>query len=105
MEGKIVDLKDKKVLVTGATGFIGAHIVKGLIAKGCKVKGTVRKLDSPQNEELKNLLGDKKNNLTFCEGDLSDETVWKDIVKGCDYVVHVASPVFSNATKNSKKML
>lgn len=33
------------VLVTGATGFIGSHVIDQLLARGIKVRGTVRSLE------------------------------------------------------------
>jgi len=36
-----MDLKNKKVLVTGSDGFIGSHLVERLIDEGCKVKAFV----------------------------------------------------------------
>ena len=43
---------------------------------------------------------EKKNDLEIVEGDLTNSKQWDDIVKGCDYVIHVASPVFSKTPKN-----
>jgi len=36
-----MNLKDRKILVTGADGFIGSHLVEGLLAKGCRVRAFV----------------------------------------------------------------
>lgn len=36
--------KDKTVLVTGATGYLGSHCIKILLERGFKVRGTVRNL-------------------------------------------------------------
>jgi nucleoside-diphosphate-sugar epimerase len=33
-----MDLANQKILVTGADGFIGSHMVEGLLAKGCQVR-------------------------------------------------------------------
>ena len=42
--------------------------------------------------------------LEFVEGELTNEECWDKIVEGCDYVLHVASPVFMT-TKDEKKVL
>lgn len=36
-----MDLKGKKVLITGADGFIGSHLTEALVKEGCKVKAFV----------------------------------------------------------------
>lgn len=74
-----------KALVTGGAGFIGSHIAQTLCAQGAEVivldnllLGTTRNLDwkSP---------GDR---LDFVEGDISDESLVRQLVAGCDWVFH-----------------
>ncbi|KAK4337227.1 hypothetical protein RND71_043733 [Anisodus tanguticus] len=89
------------VLVTGASGFVASHIVKTLLELGAKVRGTVRSL---QNEEkvsfLRNLVENPAHPLELVEADLLKEETWAAAVKGCKYVLHVASP-FPLAIPNS----
>ena len=82
------------VLVTGASGFIGSHLIKELQTQGkYAVRGTVR---STKNEdkvkELKGLVPDATYPLELFEADLTKEEGWKEAVQGCTYVCHVASP-------------
>jgi nucleoside-diphosphate-sugar epimerase len=74
-----------KALVTGGAGFIGSHIAQTLCSQGAEVivldnllLGTTRNLDwkSP---------GDR---LDFVEGDISDESLVRQLVAGCDWVFH-----------------
>lgn len=80
--------------MTGATGFIASHIIKQLLEANCKVIGTVRKIDSVDVENLKKVYGSMANRLSFEQAELTQPKGWKEIVSKCDYVCHVASPVF-----------
>ncbi len=71
-----------KVLVTGATGFIGSHLADLLISMGYEVSCTIRKTSS-----LKWLEG---KNLKLIETSLHDVEALKQAVSGMDYIYHVA---------------
>ena len=81
------------VLVTGVTGFIGLHCVHQLIQAGHHVHGTMRSKSREHEvrESLKRAnLAD--GNLVLFECDLLGDSGWNDAVRGCDYILHVASP-------------
>jgi len=81
------------VLVTGVTGFIGLHCVHQLIQAGHHVHGTLRSKSREHEvrESLKRAnLSD--GNLVLFECDLLGDSGWNDAVRGCDYILHVASP-------------
>ena len=83
------------VLVTGASGYVASHCIKKLLKNGeYRVKGTVRSLKNETVcEALNNLVPDAKFKLELVEAaDLLDERSWKNVVGGCTYVLHVASP-------------
>jgi len=86
-----------RVLVTGATGYIASHIITKLLGKGYAVRGTVRSLENtPKYQyltDLKEQHPEYTKQLELVEGDLLKETEWPDIVEGCRYVLHVASPM------------
>lgn len=93
-----IEHKNSKVLVTGVTGYVGAHVVQQLLLHGYKVRGTVRKAsDTEKIEKLrqqitKGLPTENLPELEFVEGDLLKEDDWPAAVAGCQYVCHVASP-------------
>jgi len=81
-----------RLAVTGASGFIGAEIVRVLLDRGHTVHGTVRDLENDQKTQpLKGLEGAERRLLLF-EADLLDEDSFDDAFDGCDMVMHVASP-------------
>jgi nucleoside-diphosphate-sugar epimerase len=90
-------VKDSKVLVTGVTGYVGAHVARQLLLHGYKVRGTVR--DASSEERLNKLrqqitegLPEDLPELEFVEADLLKEETWAPAISGCQYVCHVASP-------------
>lgn len=76
--------KDRRVLVTGGTGFIGSFIVEELLKRGAKVRVPVRS----QNYRA---LSDKRAEIEWLEGDLRDPGYCCDLVDGVDEVLHLAA--------------
>jgi len=82
-----------KVLVTGASGFIGSHLTERLVKEGYKVRVLVREEDPkklPENRRdclklLKNL------NIEIVKGDFLDKESLKKAVKGIDVVFHLGA--------------
>lgn len=75
-----------KYLVTGGAGFIGSHIVEGLLKKG----GEVTVLDNFETGNRKNLV-DFLPDIEMIEGDIRDEGTVKSAMKGIDVVFHQAA--------------
>ncbi|MEI6095473.1 MAG: aldehyde reductase [Gammaproteobacteria bacterium] len=96
----------KKVLVTGISGFVGQHCAAELLKKGYAVRGSVRSLS--KTDEVVNGIKkeiDPKGNLEFCELDLMKDAGWDEAMKGCDYVLHVASPFVIKVPKDENELI
>ncbi len=78
------------VLVTGAAGFIGSHVVRELLSQGHSVRATVR---NPINAEfLKQLPGSE--NLEIVQMDLLERGTVDAAVVGCNDVIHCAAALY-----------
>ncbi|WFR56581.1 aldehyde reductase [Anaerocolumna sp. AGMB13025] len=97
----------KTVLVTGGTGFVGAHIILQLLQKDYKVKTTLRSISSSNKviDTLKSNGITNIENLSFVEADLSKDDNWDEAMNGCDYVLSVASPVFMTIPKDENEAI
>ncbi|ERK30834.1 SDR family oxidoreductase [Clostridium intestinale] len=97
----------KTVLVTGGTGFVGTHIIFQLLQRGYNVKTTLRSLSSKSKviDTLKSNGISAFDNLTFVEADLSKDDNWDVAMKGCNYVLSVASPVFFTIPKDENEVI
>jgi nucleoside-diphosphate-sugar epimerase len=73
-----------RIAVTGGTGFIGRYILHQLIRSGNRLRCWYRQ--SSDRSELECL----SDHIEWVEGDLDDREAAKDLVVGCDAVVHAA---------------
>lgn len=81
------------VLVTGVSGYIGHHCALELLKEGYDVRGTLRNLSKgPKIVSSLKEFDEKAETIQFFEADLLDDAGWEEAMKGCDYVLHVASP-------------
>lgn len=78
------------MLVTGATGFIGAHVVDVLLNRGLKVRGATRSMK--KGEAMLKARPQFATQLDFVQiQDFAKSGVFEDAVKDVDAVIHVAS--------------
>lgn len=86
-----MNIKNKKILVTGADGFIGSHLTEELVRRGCDVRAFVLYnsfnswgwLDHSDPKIMKS--------LDVFSGDIRDPHGVKKAMEGCDIVMHLAA--------------
>jgi len=74
-----------KALVIGATGFLGHHVMRRLLADGHEVRVMLRPTSAP--ERLRGAAVER------CVGDLADVDALARAVRGCDWVFHAAGSI------------
>lgn len=83
-------MESQLILVTGATGFIGAHIVDTLLSRGLSVRGATRSLS--KGYAMIKARPQYAGKLEFVQiDDFENPGGLEDAVKGVDGVIHTAS--------------
>jgi len=85
------------VLVTGGTGFIAGWCIVQLLERGYAVRTTVR--DAAKEQRVRAAVRGNTDRLSVVVADLNDDRGWDAAVAGCDYVLHVASPLGGRPVK------
>lgn len=85
--------REETVLVTGGSGFLGGWCVVELLRRGYRVRATVRDL-AREPEVRARVAGqvDPGDRLSFAAANLEGDDGWEQAARGCEYVLHVASP-------------
>ncbi len=81
----------KKVLVTGADGFIGSHLVEALLEQGYEVKAFVYYNSFNSWGWLDTLPKEKLKQIEVFSGDIRDPNGVREAMKGIDIVFHLAA--------------
>ena len=80
-----------KILVTGADGFIGSHLVEALLSQGYEVRAFVLYNSFNTWGWLDTLPQDTKSQIEVFQGDVRDPNGVKEAMKGVDAVFHLAA--------------
>jgi len=98
--------KSKPVLVTGGTGYLASWIIKKLLEQGSVVHATVREPDNTQKVgHLTALAEASDGQLKLFKADLLDSGSFDESMRGCELVIHTASPFFVTGIKDPQAQL
>ena len=94
------------VLVTGGTGFVAGWCIVELLRRGYAVRTTLRSLSKePVVRAAVATAADSSDRLTFFAADLTKDEGWDVAVAGCDYVLHVASPLGGDTPRDRNALI
>jgi dihydroflavonol-4-reductase len=94
---------DKRVLVTGGSGYIAGFLIRQLVAEGWTVHSTVR--DLAKEAGVRRLLAVDDSRLHFFAADLNADAGWADAAAGCSHVAHLASPLPAGVPKHPDELI
>jgi nucleoside-diphosphate-sugar epimerase len=97
---------DQTVLVTGGSGFLGGWCLVELLGRGYRARATVRDLSREREVRASvDSLLDGEGRLEVRAADLTSDAGWDEAIKGCDYVLHVASPFPAAQPKDADELI
>ncbi|MBL0348753.1 MAG: GDP-mannose 4,6-dehydratase [Elusimicrobia bacterium] len=80
-----------RVLVTGAGGFIGSHVVEALLRRGARVRALIHYNGAGRRGHLDDLRVVRRSHLEIVGGDVRDAHLMNEVVRGCSTVAHLAA--------------
>ena len=86
-----MSLQQKKVLITGADGFIGSHLTEELVNKGYEVRAFVYYNSFNSYGWLDSIPTKTKSQIEFFAGDIRDPNGVREAMRGVDIVFHLAA--------------
>jgi len=99
----------KKILITGASGYVAKHVVLRALQAGYAVRGTVR--SAAKGDQVRAAMarhldgGDPGDRLEFALADLTSDEGWAAAMDGVDALIHTASPFPSAPPKDADDVI
>ena len=102
-------LSQKRVLVTGGSGFLGAYCIIELLNGGYQVNTTIRSLAKAPSVKVTLKAGGISESLlesvSFFAADLNADQGWTQAISGCTYILHTASPFPASLPTNEDEVI
>ncbi len=92
------------ILVTGASSYIGAHVLNEFLSAGYNIRGTVRSQTSANNVLASHAKFAKQLSFIIVE-DITKPGAFDEAVKGVDGVIHMQSPFWLDVEDNERDLL
>jgi nucleoside-diphosphate-sugar epimerase len=93
------------VLVTGGNGYVAGWCIVELLKRGYAAHTTIRSLLKEPTVRNSIAAAADTGNLTFFAADLTKDDGWEAAMAGCDYALHVASPLGINNSRNPNDLI
>lgn len=97
------------VLVTGGSGFVGAHCIVAALKQGYRVRTTIRSLK--REDEVRDMArvggvtDEQAKSIEFVAADLMKDEGWNEACQNCTFVLHVASPFPAEEPKHPDELI
>ena len=83
--------ENKRVLVTGAGGFIGSHLVERLVREGAQVRAFIRYNSRNDPGLLRFMPSEMSGSVEIIPGDLRDQAAVREAVRGVSHIFHLGA--------------
>lgn len=100
-------MTQRRVLVTGGSGFIAGHLILQLLERGDRVRATIRSTaKEPAARDVLTRAGmTSGESLEFVAADLTRDAGWAEAMTDIDVVAHVASPVLPGHVTDENQVI